>query len=109
MSASEKLLAAPLPQLIEGLGMAVATANKKLAENPNNDIKYAIHEAEVELKVAISIDNLQEASFSTGANIQAFSINASYKGTFGYKEEASSSIKLKLSATPIEKKEKPDN
>lgn len=100
MSASEKLLAAPLPDLIRDLGVAVATANQKLSEIAGNDIIYAINEAEIEVSVAISVSNDQTVNVGAGLGLQAFSINASYKGTFGYKEEASSKIKIKLSAKP---------
>lgn len=95
--ASEELLAAPLPQLIEGLGLAVANANAKLR---TSDMVYTIDEAEVELKVAISIDSKQTLAAGGKIGLQAFSVNASYSKTYGFKEEASSLIKLKMKAVP---------
>jgi len=102
MKPTEKLLNAPVDKLIEGMGMAVAKANKALAEIPGNDIVYAINGAEIELKVAITVDRDQEVGVDAGVAVGAFSMNASYKGTFGYKEEASSTIKLNISAKPRE-------
>lgn len=98
--ASEELLAAPLPDLIEGLGTAVATANQALAEADNADLVYTINEAEIELKVAISIAEDVEAGAEGGLKISAFSVNASYAKTYSYKEEASSHIKLSIAAKP---------
>ena len=96
--ASEELLAAPLPDLIRDLGLAVATANMKLAEVEGTDLVYTINEAEIEINVAISIEKETTASAGLGGNISAFSVNASYARTFGFKEEASSRIKLSLAA-----------
>lgn len=100
MSTTEKLLAAPLPVLIRDLGIAVAKANKKLSEVPDNTTDFSINEAEIDVNVAIAIDNSTTVEAGADLGLKAFSINASYKGTYGYKEEASSRIKIKLSAKP---------
>lgn len=98
--ASEELLAAPLPDLIKNLGIAVATANKEL-RSASEDMRYTIPSAEIELKIAISTETKTDASGKVGVNISVFSVNASYSKTYGFKEEASSVIKLTLSAVPI--------
>lgn len=98
--ASEELLAAPLPDMVQNLGMAVATANKALREATNGDMTYTIPEAEIDLKVAISIDSKSTTEIGGGLALQAFNVNASYAKTYGYKEEASSHIKLKIQAVP---------
>ena len=98
--ASEELLAAPLPDLIQGLGVAVANANKELAAIENRDLVYTINKAEIELSVAISIDSKTETSVKGGLAISVFNVNASYARTYGYKEEASSKISLTLEAKP---------
>ena len=99
-NASEELLKAPLPDLIRDLGLAVAGANMKLAEVEGADLIYTINEAEIEINVAISIAKESTTSASLGGNLSAFSVNASYARTFGFKEEASSRIKLTLAAKP---------
>ncbi|MEO0651994.1 MAG: hypothetical protein AAFZ65_15070, partial [Planctomycetota bacterium] len=98
--ASEELLAAPLPELIRDLGLAVASANQALANNPGNDLAYTVDEAEIELNIAISIEKRSKGELAAGGNIAAFSVNASYSRTYGFKEEASSRLLLKLSAKP---------
>jgi hypothetical protein len=98
--ASEELLAAPLPELIKNLGLAVATANKEL-RSASDDMRYTIPSAEIELKVAINMETTTEGKIEGGAKISVFSVNASYSKTYGFKEEASSVIKLTLSAVPI--------
>ncbi len=95
--ASEELLAAPLPELIQGLGLSIAEANKKLKAS---DMVYTIDEAEIELKVTISIDSSSKLEGGGTLGLQAFSVNASYSKTYGFKEEASSSIKIKMKAVP---------
>lgn len=100
MNASEELLAAPLPNLIRDLGMAVAEANQAMSQNATNDVVYAINEAEIEVKVAISVSKDSKLEAGGGVNLNAFSVNASYSKTFGFKEEASSRILIKLSAKP---------
>ena len=101
-SASEELLAAPLPELIRDLGLAVAAANKELAAVPGNDLSYTIPSAEIEINVAISINKESKGKVSAGGTISAFSVNASYARTYGYKEEASSRLKITLAAKPKE-------
>ena len=100
--ASEELLAAPLPALIRDLGLAVADANKALSEG-QTDIVYQIPSAEIEVNVAISISKTTNTEVGASLGIHAFSLNASYKSTFGFKEEASSRIKILIQARTADK------
>jgi len=97
--ASEELLAAPLPAMVRDLGLAVAVANKELRE-ADSDIRYTIPSAEIEVKIAISVTQAKETTVGGSLNVHAFNVNASYKSTFGFSEEASSTIKLTLVAMP---------
>lgn len=99
LRASEELLAAPLPDLISKLGLAVAEANKSLRA-ADSDIAFTIPSAEIEVKVAISVNRTTEAGVAGGFNLYGVNVNASYKSTYGFKEEASSSIKIVLQAVP---------
>ncbi len=99
--ASEELLAAPLPELIRDLGLAVAAANKEL-KKADSDVVYSIMSGEIEINVAISISKTDDVSVGGSLGLSAFSINASYKSTYGFKEEASSRIKICLQAKPKE-------
>jgi hypothetical protein len=98
--ASEELLAAPLPELIKNLGIAVATANKEL-RSAAEDMRYTIPSAEIELRVAINVETSTSGKIEGGGKISVFAVNASYAKTYGFKEEASSVIKLTLAAVPI--------
>jgi len=98
--ASEELLAAPLPELIRDLGLAVAAANKELAASDANTLDYTVNEAEIELKVAISISKESKGEITAGGTISVFNVNASYARSYGFNEEASSRIKLTLAAKP---------
>jgi len=98
--ASEELLAAPLPDMIQGLGVAVAEANMALAKIDDANLVYTINQAEIELKVAISISKETETGADAGLKLSAFNVNASYSRTYSFKEEASSLIKLTLAAVP---------
>lgn len=104
LRATEALKAAPIPELITNLGLAVASANKALldsgAEEPPTKTVFAINQAEIEIKVAISMSSRREVGASIGASLYAFSVNAAYSKTYSYNESASSSIKLTLSAIP---------
>ena len=107
---SEELLAAPLPEFIRDLGLAVAEANRALAQPPTAapgqpapakpDIIFTINSAEIEVSVAISMQRSSDLTAGGSLGLGAFSVNASYKSTFGFKEEASSKIKVLLSAKP---------
>ena len=98
--ASEELLAAPLPELIKNLGIAVATANKELRA-ADDEIRYTIPSAEIELRVAINVETSDTGKIEGGAKISVFTVNASYSKTYSFKEEASSVIKLTLAAIPV--------
>jgi hypothetical protein len=97
--ASEELLAAPLPELVKNLGLAVAEANKQM-QSADPDMRYTIPRAEIELKVAISVETTTEGKIEGGGKISVFTVNASYSKTYGFKEEASSRIVLELQAVP---------
>lgn len=99
--ATEALVAAPLPEMIGQLGLAVAEANAKMAENtgPNRTV-FAINKAEIELKIAVSLSKDTTFGVEVGGQISAFSVNASYARTYGFKEEASSRILIHLEAKP---------
>jgi hypothetical protein len=97
--ASEELVAAPLPQLIRDLGLAVAEANKAL-KDAATDVVYTIPSGEIEVNVAISISKSDDLSVGGSLGLNAFSINAAYKSTYGFKEEASSRIKICVQAKP---------
>lgn len=99
--ASEELLAAPLPALLQNLGVAVATANKELRA-ADGDMRFTIPSAEIELKVAINVEVGTEGKISGGGAISVFNVNASYSKTYNFKEEASSVIKLTLAAVPAQ-------
>jgi hypothetical protein len=99
--ASEELLAAPLPELVKNLGLAVAVANKELRTNKEDDeLRYTINEAKIRLKIAINVNTSETGQVDAKLGISAFSMNASYARTYGFKEEASSEIELSLSALP---------
>jgi len=99
--ASEALVAKPLPDMLKNLGLAVAAANKALLEaNTDNPTQLAIHSAEIDLNIAVSIDKTTDFSASGGAALKVFSVNASYARSYNFKEEASSHIKIQLSAVP---------
>ena len=102
--ASEELLAAPLPDLIRQLGLAVADANAELGKG-SSGIVYSIPEAQIEVKVAISISRTTELGVEGGFELYAFSVNASYKNSYTYSEEASSRIQLTLRAMPTKPSE----
>ncbi len=104
--ASEELLAAPLPELIRDLGLAVATANKAMMEGAAKDsnVVYTIPSGEIEVNVAISISKSDDVTVGGSLGLSAFSVNASYKSTYGFKEEASSRIKIVVQAKPQETK-----
>src|SRR6266481_1368653 len=103
--ATEELMAASLPELIEGLGLAVAKANKALME-PHSDVLFTLPSAEIELSVALSLSKQTEGKIGLSGGgafgVFAFNVNASYASTYGYKAEAASKIHLTLMAKPRE-------
>lgn len=99
----DHLVAANLPDVIKNLGLAVAKANHEMSKSADPDAKtvYAIEQAEIELAVTFSFSRDQQIGGQIGGSVFAFAVNASYKATFGFREEASSKIKLVLSAKPV--------
>lgn len=98
--ASEELLAAPLPELVKNLGLAVAEANKAL-RSADGEMRYTIPTADIVLKIAINVETTTQGEIKGGAKISVFTVNASYSKTYGFKEEASSEIRLTLAAIPV--------
>jgi hypothetical protein len=101
LKATEALVAMPLPDMIKGLGLAVAAANKELsAQDAGSGHVLTVHSAVIEINVAISVSNAE--SFTAGGTLgfNVFSVNASYARSFNFKEDASSKIRLELSVKP---------
>lgn len=98
---SEELVAAPLPDLILDLGKAVARANAELHKD-DSEMRFTIPEAEIEVSVAISATRSTEVGVSGGLQLHAFNVNASYKNTYSFNEEASSHIRIVLKAVPVQ-------
>lgn len=100
---SEALVAMPLPSMLGSLGRAVAEANQALAQVPGpNGAIMTVTEATVDLNIAISVDTKTSTDLKGGLALKAFSVNASYSKTFGFKEEASSKISIKFAVRPPE-------
>lgn len=100
---SEEILAAPLDKMILNLGLAVARANAEMAKAEAagaTPMVYTIPDAEIELSVAISVTQNTEMKGEASLGLQAFSLSAAYTNTYGFSEQASSRIKLKLKAVP---------
>ena len=92
-------MAAPVAALIRDLGLAVADANAALTKNTATaDMIYTISSAQIEVNVAISMEKTSNTDMSL--KLTAFPVNAAYKSTFGFKEEASSKITISLEAKP---------
>ena len=101
LKASEALVAMPLPEMIKGLGFAVAAANRELsAQDAGNGHVLTVHSAVIEINVAISVNTAEEFKVGGSLGINVFSLNASYAKSFNFKEEASSKIRLELSVKP---------
>jgi len=101
LKASEALVAMPLPEMIKGLGLAVAAANKELlAQDAGSGHVLTVHSAVIEINVAISVSNAETFTAGGTLGFNVFSINASYARSFNFKEEASSKIRLELSVKP---------
>ena len=100
-AASEALVAMPLPDMLAGMGLAVARANAEMAKNPGpNGTVMTVQSATIDLNIAISVDTTTTTSAGGSLALKAFSVNASYARTFGFKEEASSRIQMTLAITP---------
>lgn len=102
--ASEQILAAPLGEMIKSLGMAVAEANAAMgkATAAGGELTvFSIPEAEIELAVAISVSQASEFKGTATFGLQGIALSAGYTSTYGFSEQASSKIKLKLKAVPV--------
>ncbi len=104
LRSTEALQSASIPELIKNLGLAVAEANRDLlktdAEAQQTQTVFAISQAEIEVKVAISMGKETKKALAAGAALYAFSVNAAYSKTYSYDETASSTIKLTMAAIP---------
>ena len=126
---SNAVVASPLPQLIEKLGLSVAEAQAALDKNSiqiasqmadtNVDINgkqynlvalgfrptfYTFTEATVEAKLEFSMKQSQEfevgAEFEAGMKVWSVSVNASYARKFEMQAEGSSSIAARMISLP---------
>jgi len=102
LSAIEEMKAAPVVDIVTGLGLAVAKANLALSNVPNTDILFTIPKAEIEINIAISINQQKESTIGGGFDLYGINVNAAYKSTYGFDEKASSRIRIELSAKPRE-------
>lgn len=101
LKASEALVAMPLPDMLKGLGLAVAEANRELStQDAGGGHVMTVHSAVIEINVAISVSSAEEVKAGGSLGFQVFSVNASYARSFNFKEEASSKIRLELSVKP---------
>lgn len=99
--AAEALAPVELGKMIESLGLAVASANKALLDaNPDLPSTMVINSAQIDLKVAISMETSTTTDAKAGLSVKAFNVNASYARTYAFKEEASSQITIQLAARP---------
>ncbi len=106
-SASEALVAMPLPEMLGSLGRAVAAANMELSKVPGpNGAVMTVTEATIDLNIAISVDTKTTTNVAGGLALKAFSVNASYSKSYGFKEEASSKISIKFAVRPPESEAK---
>lgn len=100
-SASEALVAMPLPAMLGSLGLAIAKANEEMAKVPGpNGVVMTVQQATIDLNIAISIESATKVEGGAKLDMKAFSVNASYARTFGFKEEASSRISMTLAVRP---------
>lgn len=100
-TANEALVAMPLPAMLSGLGLAVAQANEALAKVPGpNGTVMTIDAATIDLNIAISVESSEKVGADVKLGLKAFSVNASYARSFGFKEEASSRISMSLKVVP---------
>ena len=103
-SATEELLAKPLADFVRDLGLGIAEANKALIAasqaDPSSTQVCLINSAEIEVAVAIAIQKSTDTGGGITLGLSVFSMNASYKSTFSFKEEASSKIKVSIATRP---------
>ena len=100
----ELLGGAPLADLILEVGKAVAHANSELERGDGqsqNTPVCTVNSAEVEMKVAISINKERTGQVGIGGALMGFNVNASYASTYGFKQEASSTIKVTFAVKPL--------
>ena len=129
LKVTRALVSAPLPTMIERLGIAIAEAQAALDKNSvavaqkmaasEVDIMgethnllslgfmpsfYAFTEATVEAKMAFSVTETQSFSVGASASVQvgvfAASVDASYSRKFSVSAEGSSSIAARIVALP---------
>ena len=112
----EQLIPTDLPTFVANLGIAIIDAGAHIASRvptplnapstppgtppPLAQVLYQMPEAEIEVKVSLSRDTTSTTSANFSGGIQAISVGASYSRTFSFKEEGSSTIRIKLVAVP---------
>lgn len=93
-------LTVPLTDMIRDIGLAVADANKALAEGHEAGVIYTIPDAEVEVSLAMSSTKARSLEVGGGGTVYAVALNASYTNSFGFSESAASKVRLTLRAVP---------
>ena len=130
VTVTQQLLSAPLPQIIERLGISVADAQRALDENSvrtaaamaTNAVEigseshsllalgftptfYAFTEATVEAKLSFSMSETTEfsAGAAIGVDVKMFaaSVSVSYARKFSVEAEGTSSIAARLVSLPV--------
>tara|TARA_R110002073_G_scaffold102175_2_gene232073 strand:+ start:3606 stop:3989 length:384 start_codon:yes stop_codon:yes gene_type:complete len=113
--AFETVLVAPLAAMIRQVGMAVADAQTHMAQtylDQHNQLSdemkalgvmpswYEMSQIDVELKLAIHLEQEVKAGKPTGFRLFAASHNAQYQNAFNYTADGASTMKLRLSPVP---------
>lgn len=101
-NASESLMMMDLTTWIKNLGIGLAKANEAMiqAAPAGQAHEFIMDEAIIDLNVAISVSDATAFELGGGGGIGAFSVNASYSRTYGFKEDAASKIHIKLKSRP---------
>lgn len=98
----ETLVNLPLGDLIKGIGMGVADANSKLASiDAGEQQRVVIPSAKAKVKIAISSTTKRETGVNGGLELSAFSLNATYKSSYSFTDEASSEIEVEFKLLPV--------
>lgn len=113
--AFEDVLVAPIGSMIRQVGESVAEAQRSLAEAYLSlhasrsqaliDIGftpswYELSQIEVELKLAIHVEQEHKPGKKPGLKLFAASHNAQYQNAFNFKADGASTVKLRLTPAP---------
>lgn len=97
----EALVNLPVGKLIKDIGMGVAHANKELAAvDAGDDQRMSIPQASAKVKIAFSSTKETEAGGEAGLSLSAFTVNATYKSSYSFSDEASSEIEVQFKLLP---------